>query len=415
MTEEQPSADPGPRGHSAAGLDRPCLRALETHRVSDGEQPGVVLIDPLGLCPGQAFVPDTLLPVVALFDGDHSSEAIQAKLRDPSGAPLEPGFVRRLAEQLDEALLLDSPRFAAALRAAVEKFEAAGVRPASHAGSAGYPAAAQACAAALTEIVAPLSGDAASDRAELHGLVAPHIDLARGVEGYRAAYGRLAAARPADLYVVFGTGHQGPTAAVTGLAMDWATSVGVARTDRDFVAAVHRQLGPAAPVDTFLHRQEHSLEFQMLFLRHLLGDRPFEVAGFLTGRLPDDPEVRRTLTDVLRETAAASGKRICWVAGADLAHLGPFFGDAQPVDTALLARLERDERGRLARLEAGDPASFHAELHTSGNPDRICGVSPITLVAELAGGPGELLHYGQAAAPDGSQVVSFCSVAFAGA
>ncbi|MBZ0153125.1 MAG: hypothetical protein K8J09_16500, partial [Planctomycetes bacterium] len=49
-----------------------------------------------------------------------------------------------------------------------------------------------------------------------------------------------------------------------------------------------------------------------------------------------------------------------------------------------------------------------------GNPDRVCSAPAITLCAALAGGPAELLHYGQARAADDSQTVSFCALAFAG-
>jgi AmmeMemoRadiSam system protein B len=249
--------------------------------------------------------------------------------------------------------------------------------------------------------------------------VAPHIDLARGEDGYAAAYRWLAARAPADLYVVFGTGHAGPAAPLlTGLAMDWETPLGVVRTDRDVVAAVHATLGPADPRDTLLHRDEHSLEFQMLMLRHVLGERPFAVAGFLCGQLPSsdgDPggeEYVSALIGAFR--SAVAGRRVCFVAGADLAHVGPFFGDPDAVDAATLARIGADDRARLDHVVAGVPGGFHRAVEGDGNPDRICGTAPIFLVGLLAGGTAELLHYGQARADDGSQVVTFASLGFDG-
>jgi len=104
---------------------------------------------------------------------------------------------------------------------------------------------------------------------------------------------------------------------------------------------------------------------------------------------------------------------VCWIAGADLAHVGPFFGDERPVDAALLQRLDRDERARLRHLEDGLPGAFHAAVAECDNPDRVCSAPAIALTAALAGGSGELLHYGNAPADDGSQVVGFCAMAFA--
>ena len=385
----------------------PRLRHLEFHPSEHAGQRGLLLRDPLGIA-AEAFVPEGLIPLLARCDGKASIAGLQ---RQVPGAPA--GFVAKLVDQLDEALLLDSPRFATALATAVREFGAREVRPARHAGSAGYPAAREAAEAALGAMI---SRRTRREREAPRGLIAPHIDLARGREGYVMAYGYLAETTPADLYVIFGTGHHGPGAPVTGLAMDWETPLGRVRTDSEFVQAVHARLGPADPLDLFLHQHEHSLEFQVLMLQHVLHGQEFAVAGFLCGSLPSrsgDPGQEQYVQEILATfRAAAASKRVCFIAGADLAHIGPHFGDPEPVDDLRLDELARTERGRLAHLEQGNPGAFHAGLEAEGNPDRVCGATPIYLAAALASGSGEVLHYGQARAPGGQQCVSFCSVAF---
>lgn len=392
----------------------PRLRPLEVHKTQQDGRDGVVLQDPLGLAPA-AFVPEGLLPILARFDGSRSVAQIERDLRR-RGAELPEGFVAGLVAQLDGALLLDTPRAREAEAALQQQFLAApgGVRPARHAGSAGYPADPERLRRRLAKAV-PRASPSAPPPA---GLIAPHIDLLRGEAGYRAAYGALAQHQPADLYVVFGTGHHGPSAPVTGLALDWETPLGRVATDREFVARVHQALGPPAPRDVFLHRDEHSLEFQMLMLRWVLGDAPFQVAGFLCGQLPSsdgDPLEEPYLAPLLDAfRAAARGKRVCYVAGADLAHVGPHFGDEAAIDQATLTRLERDDQARLATLRERGPGPFHRTVEATGNPDRWCGTVPMFLTAALAGGSAELLHYGQAPAADGSQVVTFCSMLLRG-
>jgi hypothetical protein len=394
---------------------RPALRPLEVRRATQGAQRGLVLVDPLGLALGAAFVPDGLLPIVAKMDGSRTLAEIEAELTAEHGQPLPAGFLAELVGQLDGNLLLLTPRFRAAAEASARAFLAQAVRPARHAGSPGYPAEPHALRAALTDIVAPVGTPSLPPP---RGLVAPHIDLQRGRQGYAASYRRLAAAAPPDLFVVFGTGHRGPAAPVTGLALDWETPLGLVRSDRKFLAEVHARIGEPDPIDALLHRDEHSLEFQVLFLKHLWPQADFEVACFLTGALPSscgDPgheEYAQRLLRAFGDAAQARGRRICYVAGADLAHLGPVHGDPLPVDAARCERLRADELERLERLCLGDPGGFHQMVESLGNPDRVCGLSPIYLTATLAGGQAELLHYGQAVAPDGSQVVSFCSVAF---
>jgi len=397
-------------------LEHPAFRPLEVQRVQQGRQNGVLLLDRLGIAE-PTFVPEELLPIVGRFDGAKSVTAVCAELADAHGESVPETFVHDLVRQLDERLVLRSPRFEQALGSQVRAFLAAGTRPCRHAGSAGYARDPERLRAELARMVPK----AAAARPALRGLVAPHIDLQRGHAGYAAAYGRLLQSAPADLYVVFGTGHAGPSAPVTGLPLDWETPLGVARTDRAFVAAVHDALGNATDHDLFLHRDEHSLEFQVLLLQHLAeqrGSPPFEVACFLCGSLPSAtgdpsaaPHVQR-LVGAFRTAATRSGKQVCFLAGADLAHLGPFFGDPTPVDHQLRLRLDADERARLSQLERGAAGAFHAAVMQHDNPDRVCSATSMYLVGELAGGTAELLHYGQAVAADGSQVVSFCGLGY---
>ena len=144
----------------------------------------------------------------------------------------------------------------------------------------------------------------------------------------------------------------------------------------------------------------------------------FQVAGFLTGMLPwagdgttvmQESYVQKLLDAFRKQT---EGRRVCFVGGADLAHVGPFFGDQDSVDQERLDLLARVEREKLGHLQGGDPGAFHRSVEHNGNPDRICGTTPMVLTAALAGGEGQLLHYEQARAPDGSQCVSFCSMVF---
>ena len=389
------------------------FRHLDVRRVDHGGQQGLALSDPLGISEGAIFIPDGLLPLVGLFDGRRSLAEIAAEARGSDGAELPTEFLPGLVEQFDRQLMLQSPRFEEAVARCAREFTSLRVRPSSHAGSAGYPQTSEACKQTLTVMIPTREQTRPCPR----GLIAPHIDLARGQEAYAQAYGHLIEAEPADLYVIFGTGHQGPGATVTGLEMDWQTPLGTLGTDRAFVRSVHEIIGAPDAMDLYLHKREHSLEFQVLFLQHILADRRLadrktEVAGFITGSLPEDQAKRKALITALEDVADATGKRVCYIAGADLAHLGPMFGDDQAVDDARLLRLAKQEQERLGYLESGKPMEFLGSVEAGDNPDRVCGGVPMYLVAELAGGRGELLHYGQAAEEDGSQVVSFCGMVF---
>lgn len=379
-----------------------------------------MLRDPVGVAE-PCFLPRPVLAVLRRLDGEATANEIARAASADLRQAIDATEVLDLVRELDARLLLASPRYEAARDDALHRWLDGGARDAAHAGSAGYPADPTAL---RRELAAVLGEPQPSSRPPPAGLVAPHIDLARGRLGYAAAYRELAAREPADLYVVLGTGHQGPTAPVTGLPLDWRTPLGTAPTDRDFVAAVHAAVGASSPENLLLHRAEHSLEFQVLWLQFLHERRglpPPRVAGFLCGALPSadgDPlplGYCERLLAAFATAARATRGRVVFVSGADLAHVGPFFDDPEPVTDRRCADLGRDDRARLEPLWRGEPGAFHRAVEGPQNPDRVCSAPAIALVAALAGGPGRLLHYGQALAEDRSQVVTFAAAAFDGA
>jgi hypothetical protein len=397
----------------------PPLRALPSERVVHQNVDGIAFHDPLGIAE-PSFVPREFLPVLIRLDGMQSVAAIATAASRELRLAIRPADVAGLVAHLDERLLLHSERYERARDQVLAQWLATGVREAAHAGSAGYPADAAGLRRELERTLS-LCRTRPALTSVTTGLIAPHIDLLRGQLGYGAAYGHLLASGPADLYVLFGTGHQGPAGPVAGLALDWSTPLGTCRTDRAFVAAVHQEVHAPRTEDVLMHRGEHSLEFQVLWLQFVheqLRLPPPTVAAFLCGALPSgdgdptrEPWLHRLVAS-FRAAAAQRGGRVLWIAGADLAHLGPLFDDVEPVDRARCARLEHDDRGRLVHLTRGDAGAFHQAIEGPGNDDRVCSAPAITLCALLAEGQASLLHYGQALAEDGSQVVSFCAAAF---
>jgi AmmeMemoRadiSam system protein B len=115
--------------------------------------------------------------------------------------------------------------------------------------------------------------------------------------------------------------------------------------------------------------------------------------------------------DAVRAAMATVPRRYCLIAGADLAHVGPRFGDPEPVSRARLARVETEDRALLSLVEAVDPGGFFASVAADGDSRRTCGLSPIyAVLATLPAGRGRLLRYGQW--PDPQGVVTFASLAF---
>ena len=225
----------------------------------------------------------------------------------------------------------------------------------------------------------------------------------------------------ADLFVILGTCHAGMADPFAVTLKDYDTPLGPARVDRDFCEALSRRSGDGLLGSELAHRGEHSIEFQAVFLEYLFGGRrEFTIVPILCsflheslarGEEPEsDPRVSRFF-EALAGAAQASARKVCLVAGADLAHVGPRFGDAQPVGETWLRQVEHDDRLMLEAVAAGDARAFYESVARDRDKRRICGLSPIyTLLRCLEGPTGRLLKYAQWPDPQGT--VSFASLVF---
>jgi MEMO1 family protein len=412
------------------GSANPRLRALEAFPVQHEGQQCIALRDPAGFTDQIAVLPPLLLDLVSLFDGEHSIAQIQDIMRRRHGEAPSVDQIAAVVERFDRAGFLDSERFAARRLALEDEFRRSPVRPASHAGGAyaGEPA------ELTAQIDAFFTGPDGPDHPEsapaatrvsrssgLSALIAPHIDFHRGGSTYGWAYKEILDRSDADLYVILGTCHAGMADPFSVTLKPYDTPLGPVPVDREFYEALAGRAGQDLLASEPAHRREHSIEFQTVMLQRLLGRRrPFTILPVLAsylheavwrrGRPEADARVPR-FVDALRNTIASSSRRVCLIAGVDLAHVGPRFGDAAPNTADSLAVVEAADRRMLEPVVAADAGGFFASVAADGDARRICGLSPIyTLLRLLPGSPGRLLRYTQWRDPEGA--VTFCAVSY---
>jgi hypothetical protein len=419
---------------------KPRLRALEAFPVEHQGQRCVALRDPAGFTDQIAVLPGPLLDLVSLFDGEHSVEEIRQILERRHHPAPTAQQITQVIERFDAAGFLDSEGFRARRRALEDAFRQSPVRPAAHAGGAyaGEAAALQAQIDAFfsgpdgpdREAGGRVSADGGSAGAisgppqvkdPLRALIAPHIDFHRGGSTYAWAYREVLERSDADLYVILGTCHAGMVDPFAVTLKPYDTPLGPVSVDRDFYEALRRRAGQDLLASEPAHRAEHSIEFQAVMLQHLVGPRrPFTILPVLASYLHEtlwagadpetDPRVPRFL-DALRESLLASSRRVCLVAGVDLAHVGPRFGDRESNTAASLARVEQADRAMLESVVTADARGFYAGVAGEQDARRICGLSPIyTLLRLLPQARGRLLRYTQWPDPQGA--VTFCAVSY---
>jgi AmmeMemoRadiSam system protein B len=403
---------------------RPALRSLETLVVPDAEHGRVlVLRDTQGVTSAYACIPPALFPIVSRFTGEWTCAQIAREVTALGGRPVDAAFVQKLAEELDEALFLDSPAFHAAEDEVRRAFHAAAIRPASHAGGA-YSADPKELVAYLDDRCLGEAGAGSDATSPMTALIAPHIDPWRGAVDYGHAYAALkrGLAPEADTFIVFGTSHAAMREPFALCRKGFETPLGVFEADTDAID----QLATKCPYDPYTdelnHKREHSIEFQALFLKHVLGERPARIIPILAGlgeqqaRRADpgnDPRAM-ALLDAVRDLVLRLGPRAVVVAGADLAHVGPRFGDPAALDERARDALRETDTASLALATAGDSSGFWRQVTGDLETRRVCGLSPIyaLLQTKTAGGSARVLHYEQTIDPEEGSIVSHAAVAF---
>ena len=440
--------------------DAPRLRrAVEAFPMEHEGSRFIGLRDPAGYTPSVLLVPMALLEVLSLFDGEHSVAEIQAAIMRHRGEVVQRERIDELTRMLDEHGFLDSPRFAARRVMIEREFRSALVRPAAHAGGAyagkpddlrqmidgffaspdgpgpiAWPDGSVPDRSARHETAIHEAADGAATRfsnrpptprsnlaLHLKGLIAPHIDLHRGGTAYAWAYREVAERCDADCFVIFGTCHAGMADPFALTLKDYDTPLGAAPVDREFVEAVSQRAGQDCFGSELAHRTEHSIEFQAVLLRYLFAGRrdvtivpvlaSFAHEALARGQRPDDDARIPRFLDAIGEATAVTGRKVAFIAGADLAHVGPRFGDPAPISPDELAQVDREDRAMLSAVEAGDAEAFFASIAADGDRRRICGFSPIyALLRALPRRAGAVRHYGQW--PDPDAVVTYASVVF---
>jgi AmmeMemoRadiSam system protein B len=226
------------------------------------------------------------------------------------------------------------------------------------------------------------------------------------------------AAREAELVIMFGTDHQGGAAALTLTHQSYATPWGVLPTDGGVVDALAEALGEdAAFAEELHHRGEHSIELAAAWLHFIRGGQPVPMVPILCGHFGEfvhgqgDPasyEPFAQMVDVLREVMAS--RKVLVVAAADLAHMGPAFGDPYGLDFIGKAQVRNADERLLETIHAGDATAFFEQLQAEGDRRNVCGLPPIYLTLRLLGQTsGDPAGY--ALCPADPQVTSVVSIA----
>jgi len=408
-------------------MDYPKLRPIEAFPVQMEDDLRIYLRDPLNYTKSQLMLSYPVYFIISHFDGHHSLLDIQEAFAQRFGQVLFSDKVREIVEQLDQHYFLDSERFAQLQQEVLDAFHRSPVREMAHADTC-YSSQAEEFTKQAASFFNGTKGPGfpvpdGQAHPPVRGIIAPHIDLRVGGPCYAWAYKELAERCDADLFVLLGTSHYGMGQLFVSTEKDYNTPLGPVKTDHEFIRALRQNYNGDLFADEILHRTEHSLEFQTLFLQYVFGGKheftvvPILVSSFhplvLRQTSPaQDPRIADFL-DALKKTIAQSGRKICLVAGVDFAHVGQKFGDQESLTQEFLDWVEAEDRRLIQALEKVDHNDFFAQIAKDGDRRRVCGFSPMyTFLHVVDAKRGKLLHYDRSVETATQSSVSFASLAF---
>ncbi len=394
-------------------------RDLEFFPVQHQGQQFVLIRDSLGLVPEGKAVGLPLYQIMMLLNGNTTVRDLQMELmRQRGGVLVGADEINNLLAHLDESFLLDSERFKNAKERIITDFTSRRIRPCSHCGKS-YPENPSELRVRLDEI---LNSELSIPEPEgkIEALVAPHIDLNVGYKSYSSAYQLLKHTAPSRV-ILLGVGHQLQNALFSLTDKDFETPLGVTKNDQASINWLREAGQDIIAPDDFVHRSEHSIEFQIIFLQHLLADNPFTIIPILCGSLQMGlPEYTRQayqekagrFLEELRLILSAPDQETLLVAGVDFSHTGPKFGHEMPA-TYLENSSQEHDQNLLKHLTRLDATNFWEESRRVNDQFNVCGFSALACLLEiLPQCQGELLHYEIWHEEPTRSAVSFASVAF---
>jgi len=390
------------------------------------EQTLFCLQDPQNIGEKALFLPPSLYFIVSLFDGQHSILDIEAEYMRRFGEFLFTEKIEEIIGQLEENFFLEGDRFQEALRQKEDDFKKATVKEAAFAGKS-YEMDPERLRGQLEgyfrESDGPGSLGGRGDMDGLKGVVAPHIDFQRGGSCYAFAHKEIWEKNASHSFVIFGTAHAAMDTPFCLTRKDFMTPLGPLNVDRELIDAIQSRCPDDLFKDEGVHRSEHSIEFQCVFLRYLYPEPALlKIVPILSGSLheaiekgvsPMELKPIRQFIEALKDSVSYLRRSVCYIASADLSHIGLQFGDREGVGEYDLRILAEEDQELLGYVERMDGEGFFSSILKERDRRRICGLPAIYAVLKvLEAKEGKLIKYGQAFTPETQSVVSFASLAF---
>ncbi len=404
--------------------EQPRLRyGIEAIPISHQGQQLIAIRDMLGLSEETLIISPDVYFIMTLMDGSNTVLDIQEAYVRRFGSLLFSDKLNEIIQLLDSHYFLDNERFAAFRDSITEEFRRATVREAFLAGKA-YPDDQMMLRNEIRRFfnyVEEKDGEPERLTGNLIGLVAPHIDIKQGGPSYAASYRMLSVIdkRP-EVFIILGIGHEPIENYFAITAKDFKTPLGTLETEKDIVKRIISEVSRDIAAGEFVHRKEHSIEFQVLFLQYVMPDVKIVpvLCSFGVEDWKKDRDYIDNFAQLLKDVIEEYGDSIGVIAGVDLAHIGPRYGDNFTPTQSTVTEMAMCDRTLLGYMESLDSKGFMDTLVLENDRRRVCGLPALyTMVRtfELLDRDhirGRVISYDKAVVDSYNSFVTFTGMVF---
>jgi AmmeMemoRadiSam system protein B len=380
----------------------------------------IVLRDRLGFSNEFLLISSPLLELLMQMNGENSIRDLQYHFFRSTGEMLYGEKIEEVLNKLDEHFFLENERFIQHVAQTAARFRDDPLRHMAHAGKS-YPDDPQLLRRQLESFFSPDNGGPGfpqpnSSCRRLHGLAAPHIDIQAGGPTFAYAYKACCEAKPPRTWVILGTGHEPVENYFALTVKDFETPLGTVRCDDAFCKEMIRKASRDLLAGEYNHRQEHTIEFQAVFLAYVQPEARIVpvLCSFSHENWEEDREFIDGIAGLMRRIADDSPDEVGFIASVDLAHVGPRYGHNFHPHAGTVAEHMEADRKLMENLERCDASGFIQTIEREANRRNICGVAPLYMLAKVLEGRarGKLLHHSQTCVDQQNSFVTFASMAF---
>lgn len=265
-------------------------------------------------------------------------------------------------------------------------------------------------------------------------IIAPHLDYVRGWMNYAHIYGRMRVVDRPDRIVILGTNHFGQSSGICGCDKGFETPLGVCKLDQGLLDALKSKLGDDQAQqlleNRFDHENEHSIELHIPWIQHVFGKDDKGEYPKVFAALIHDPTVNNgesydenglgldPFVDALKSAISGVGGTTLIVSSADLSHVGPAFGDQQPLAgedeqaQQFRTKVAQHDQEMIKLIADRKIDDLIGSMAWQQNPTRWCSIGNITaMMRTVEPSQVDVLNYAATMDPQGTAFVSSASIA----